>query len=720
MAEATENKIPLKMHPRVFAALGADLVTNDIVAVIELVKNSYDAFASEARVTFARAEDSLFPYIEIKDDGLGMTAKVIDDVWCTVATPFKEINPVVMNGDKIRRVSGAKGLGRLAVARLGKSLRMITKASEDESWEVNVNWNDIAAADSVSACYVTRKKYAGHLTPANWHGTILQINDLNGNWTASEYNDLQENLARLLSPFESKGDFRIFLKELDAPDSSVVEIESPKFLDEPKYKIFGNISEDGNILWQYGYQPIDKRPGRSTHGNITWEQLRMSATDEKDQKLPQEVLCGPFNFEIRAWDIGADDILEVASNFNIQKKSIRSAIKSHKGLSVYRDNILVLPKSDNAKDWLGLDLRRVSKVGDRLSTNQIVGHVCISADNNPKLMDTSDRERLTINEEYKQFSYVLRSVVAILENERSQDRLTLHPEKPMEELFSKLSAEDLLTEVMAIAEDGGTLEDTMPVLRAFSKKLEDVKATLQQRMIYYSRLATVGTIAQMLVHEIRNSTTVIAYFLKLFMQKYPNNLPEDLAKYHKKSQTSVDRLEHLSSIFLPLANRMFNPKRRNCNLSQQAQDCLELMNKDIERLKIQTDTFFSEDIELAIDPAEFSSILINLLTNAIYWLAQVPEDSRKIVIRCTPLGVSRCMLSVDDTGPGIPDDYVDKILWPGITRKPNGIGMGLTVAAELIAGCDGKLAVKHPGAIGGASFCFDLPTIAQKNKGDLQ
>jgi histidine kinase len=714
MIETNESKIPLKMHPRVFAALGADLVTNDIVAVIELVKNSYDAFASEVRVSFLRHEGSLFPYLEIKDNGLGMTKEVIDEVWCTVATPYKETHPFVKNGDKIRRVSGAKGLGRLAVARLGKSLRMITKASETESWEVNVNWNDIASADSVSACYVSRREYKGSLAPEGWQGTILQINDLNGNWTTTEYGDLKENLARLLSPFESKEEFRIFVKELNTSDSNVVEIVSPKFLDEPKYKIYGSVDKNGQVSWHYVFQPIDKRPGRTTSGDIAWEQIQMAASEEKDQQLPGEMHSGPFKFEIRAWDIGADDILEVASNFKIQKKSIRSAIRSHKGLSVYRDNILVLPKSDNAKDWLGLDLRRVSKVGDRLSTSQIVGHISISADENPKLMDTSDRERLAINDEYKQFSLILRSIISILENERSQDRITTEPEKPMEELFSKLSAEDLLNEVMSIADEGGTLEDTMPVLRAFSKKIEDVKATLQQRMIYYSRLATVGTIAQMLVHEIRNCTTVIAYFMKLLMPKIRNDFPEDVERYYRKSETSVDRLEHLSSIFLPLANRMFNSKKRNCNLSQQVSDCFELVSKDIERLNIQTETFFQEDITLSVDPAEFSSILINLLTNAVYWLAQVPADSRKIVIRCTLLGSSRCLISVDDTGPGIPDDYVEKILWPGVTRKPNGIGMGLTVAAELVAGCDGKLAIKHPGALGGASLCFDLPIVTKQ------
>ena len=125
------EKIPLKMHPRVFSALGADLVTNDVVAVIELVKNSYDAFASNVRLRFetlSKNNDRLV----IEDDGQGMTRNVIENVWCLIATPFKETNKIVSSGEKTRRVSGEKGLGRLSVARLGDRLHMITQAPGTE------------------------------------------------------------------------------------------------------------------------------------------------------------------------------------------------------------------------------------------------------------------------------------------------------------------------------------------------------------------------------------------------------------------------------------------------------------------------------------------------------------------------------------------------------------------------------------------------------------
>ena len=121
---APEN-IPFKIHPRAFAALGADLVTNDVVAVVELVKNSYDAWATDATIRFG--ENAGEKYLEVLDNGVGMSKATLADVWCVVATPFKQTNPHAKLGDKVRRVSGEKGLGRLSVARLGERLRMWTQ-----------------------------------------------------------------------------------------------------------------------------------------------------------------------------------------------------------------------------------------------------------------------------------------------------------------------------------------------------------------------------------------------------------------------------------------------------------------------------------------------------------------------------------------------------------------------------------------------------------------
>ena len=414
-SQGTQDSIELRMHPRVLAALGKDLVTNDVVAIMELVKNSYDAFAYNARVAFGD-DDTHGPYLEIMDDGLGMTRDVIENVWCMVATPYRKSHSIVSRGNKKRRVVGAKGLGRLSVARLGKSLTMLTQAPHSPCWEVTVDWMDIASKDELSKSYVLCREYAG-TSPFAESGTKIRIIDLADEWDADRVDDLKENLARLISPFSEAKEFNVFLTNSGKHAEQEARIESPHFLSQPKYSFQGEVDEIGNVMGTYRFSPIGKdSTSRAKPLKISWYAIRQSLPVAQRSRFSETSSgCGPFSFEIRAWDIGQDDTQEIFERFAVQKNAIRKAIRVHKGISVYRDGVLVLPKSENARDWLGLDLRRVGRVGPRLSTSQLVGYVAITADNNPGIVDTSDRERLSSSSEVAAFEEILKAIVKGLE-----------------------------------------------------------------------------------------------------------------------------------------------------------------------------------------------------------------------------------------------------------------------------------------------------------------
>jgi len=696
------------MHPRVFAALGADLVTNDVVAVIELVKNSYDAFAQNVWLRF-RNDPSLGIFLEIEDDGEGMTRDVIEDVWCVVATPFKELNPIVRRGRKKRRVAGEKGLGRLSVARLGERLHMLTQAAGEACWEVDVKWADISEGDDLSRSFVRCREYPGE-SPFRKSGTRLRIQDLKGHWDESHISDLEENLARLISPFSDLGDFNIFLCGFGEEQTEEVKIESPEFLSKPKYSIRGNVDRAGNVRGTYRFAPIAEGTARKNELKLTWKRIYDVIQDRtRFQYSSDTAHCGPFSFEIRAWDIASDDTQEIAERFEFQKSQVRKAIRAHKGISVYRDDVLVLPKSDNARDWLGLDLRRVSKVGTRLSTSQLVGYVSISAKDNPQIEDTSDRERLASRIEVAEFEEILKVVVALLENERDEDRLKPDRERPMDDLFEGLSAEELVAEVVALSEEGAEASEAIPLLRAFSSSLDSARKTIQERFVYYSRLATVGTIAQMLVHEIRNRTTAFGSFLEFVKSRFGPFKDKDADQEYRRTDNAVNALERLADTFAPLASRAFRRRKRHSVLEEQIRECLELQRAEIENKRVRFQVPESETI-VAADPGELDAIILNLITNAVYWMGDVPQEKRELEFRLVPIsGGERVRVWVHDTGPGLDAEDVEKVFWPGVTRKPGGIGMGLTVASELVAVYGGRMSTKHPGTKGGASFAFDLP-----------
>ena len=701
-------EIPFRLHPRVFAALGADLVTSDIVAVIELVKNAYDAFADNVWLRF-RNNPPHGSVLEVQDDGQGMTFDVIENAWCLVATPYKESRPVVERRGKKRRVVGEKGLGRLSVARLGRHLRMVTRAPGSRCWEVTVDWTDVAAGDELSNSFV-RCREAPHELPFR-SGTILQISGLAGTWDARAISELKDNLARLVPPFSDFSEFNIFLSDFDIRGTEEVAIESPIFLASPKYRIRGAVDATGNVAAVYEFRSLADEVARDEAVELTWSQVYDTIDDrERFPFSADKAHCGPFSFEMRAWDIDTDGTHEISERFDLQKNKVRKSIRAHKGISVYRDRVLVLPKSENARDWLGLDLRRISRVGPRLSTSQLVGYVSISADDNPQIRDTSDRERLVSCLEVTEFEEILKSVVGLLENERKDDRSPRVREELMEDLFGQLSARQLQRDIQSLRTEGGNISEVVPVVREFSVALEVARTNIQRRFVYYSRLATVGTIAHMLVHEIRNRTTAVGSFLTIAKERWSPFRDKDIAEDFRCADIAVDALEGLADTFAPLASRNFRRRKRHSVVEDEIRNCLALERKDIATKEVQCRVPESRT-GVAVDPGELEAVILNLITNAVFWLGRVPKGQRELEFAIsTGEEDGRVRVEVSDTGPGIRMEDMERVFWPGMTRKPGGIGMGLTVASELVAGYGGRMSVREEGEGAGATFVFDLPT----------
>ena len=703
-ADDDATQVQLRMHPRVFAALGADLVTSDVIAVVELVKNAYDAFAENVWVRLRADGDH--SYLEVEDDGCGMTRGVITDVWCLVATPYKELHPNARRRGATRRVSGQKGLGRLSVGRLGERLTMFTRADGHPCWRVKVDWTEVANNAELDSSVVELRRSSNTLRSAT--GTLLRIEALRSEWDERLCEDLKDNLERLVSPFSDTNDFRIFFESTanGADSDGPVALRSQPFLSKPKYRIHGAVDEQGNARACYQYSAMDgSGKKRRKDAALPWSRVAHEANSREGRQYNDRPNCGPFSFDIRAWDISSEGTQEIADQFDLQKSRIRSAIRAHKGIAVYRDGILVLPKSDDARDWLGLDLRRVSKVGTRLSTSQLVAHVAITAEGNPGIRDTSDRERLASSREVLEFQEILRAIVGVLENERDEDRTKHSTEAPMKDLLSEVSAQEEMGTVRRLADAGASAQKVVPVLANLDKSLTAARKGIERRFAYYSRLATVGTIANMLVHEIRNRTTTIGRFLRLFQAE-----PEQdrrLTRTFRRAIESVKALERLADIFAPLASRKFKRHGRTALLEERIAACLELQANELKNNHVRCSTPNSKT-NVAVHPGELDAVILNLITNALYWLSEVPKDQRHLAFSISEgQEGNRVAVEVSDSGPGIADEDLERVFWPGVTRKPNGIGMGLTVAAEIVAAYGGRMSTERVES--GARFAFDLP-----------
>jgi signal transduction histidine kinase len=700
------EQVPFKFHPRVFNSLGADLVTDDIVAIIELVKNSYDAGADKVVVSFTK-EKSGEIFLEIIDNGKGMTKDIIETVWFTIATPYKEKNNSIKTKNMERKVSGEKGLGRLSTARLGSTLEMFTKSDNEPCWKVSLDWNKIAESEEDAMMGGTVEESVFPLKGYT-SGTILRIKNLYKDWNDEDIlnestEDLKNNLSRFVSPFnkiEKTGSFKISLK--NPLSDTDIKIRSPEYLNAPIYLIKGNIEKDGTLKYEYKFNNGNEK--RTKKGIINQSEI---VQNDKDVKF-----CGPFEYELRVWDVDSDSTELFISRFDIKKTDLRNTISYHKGISVYRDGILVLPKTDTTRDWLGLDLRRISRVGERISNRQIIGYVSISIDNNPAIIDSSNREGFKDNKELRLFKKYLKEIVRKLEHFRTDIRTESgHSEPPFSDILNRIFPGDLKDKVEEIIKTKGNFNDILNAIREYETDVDKAKDDLSKRAYYYSRMATIGTLSSFLIHEIRGRTGDIA------------ELHADLRKQEKKeiikwtsiktslppAENAVASLESLADRFSPLAIKKINKSKTICDPIKELDTIITSFEQDLNKKNIQV-KHNNISTALSVFPGEMSSIFFNLFSNAIYWLNNVDKSSRMIEVQ---FGLSkdktRLNIHFHDSGPGIEDGMEEKIFWPGITNRIDGFGMGLTVASELVSQYNGKMTLIKPGKLNGATFRFDLP-----------
>jgi signal transduction histidine kinase len=714
--------VPFKFHPRVFNSLGADLVTDDIVAIIELVKNTYDAGADKVIISFLknsqgenkkneRADknqiDNKNITLEIFDNGQGMTRGIIENAWFTVATPYKEQNKSVkIDKDTKRTVSGEKGLGRLSTARLGSSLEIYTKSGKESCWLVKIDWDKIIEADSISDTGGTIEESEFPYKDCK-SGTIIRINNLYKDWSDDEVlqasiDDLKNNLSRFISPFhdvKQYGKFGIFIKT--PLSASEIKISSPKYLNYPMYSISGDVDDNGTIKFQYKY---DNGLKRNKKGIINGNDVK-----EADQEFN---FCGAFKFELRVWDYDTDSIDIFTNKFSIKKSDLQQSVSYHKGISVYRDGILVLPKTDLSRDWLGLDLRRISRVGARISNRQIIGYVSITANSNPKIIDASNREGFKNNGEVRVFKKYLQKIVQKLEHFRDEDKTgENHNEPPFSDILGKIFPGDLKDKVEHIIKNKGTYNDILNAIREYEDDVEKAQDDLTKRAYYYSRLATIGTLSAFLIHEIRGRTSDIDYLHTEIRKKEKTSTIKwiSLKEPLIGAENAVDSLEALADRFSPLAIRKVNRTKSICDPIHELRVVISAFEKDLKKKNIRV-KLNNISATLAIFPGEMSSIYYNLFSNAIYWLNTTVNADKMIEIGFKlQSDKTRLAISFHDSGPGIEDGMEDKIFWPGITNRTDGFGMGLTVASELVSQYGGKMSLIKPGKLGGATFRFDLP-----------
>lgn len=714
------ERIPIVMHPKAFSAFGADLVTSDVVALIELVKNAYDAFAYNVEVVFD-IDSFGNRTLTIADDGLGMSKNIIVNAWAVIATNNKARNPYVERDGKVRAVSGNKGMGRFSAARLGSKLTIITKTKAEGCYKIELDWEEFNSARSIEECGFVLEKLSDNEIVCE-SGTRLTISNLSHVWADDELDDLQEELSRIINPFTQKDEFNILLK-YDGIENPI-EITVPEFVNNPKYLFAANVDANGNVAWEYSFSPLKKELDFSSKssGNLTWNEILEDLREElnKESQKTFKTLsattpsCGAFSMEIRVWDRDADSIHDITELYSMKRAFYKNTLRAYKGLSVYRDGVLVLPKSESSRDWIGLDLRRVGRVGDRISTNQIIGIVNISSKINPNIKDATDREKLVDTIEYLEFTTIIKSAIKLLEGLRKNDRMETEDHTPegsrtLTDLLAGIDSAGLVNEVEEKLKNGGTIEELVQIVKDFNTDSQVRLEDLKDRLVYYGQVASVGSISGFIIHEIRGRMTSVKRYLDASNKEF-SPLNSKMQRYYDLADTAHSRMIDVSNTFAPIFDAGLRQRKNYCDLLQEINNSIAILEKKVSDNHSQITIECKGNLIIPMHRGELQTVLINVIDNAIYWTSKTNEkDNRKISIKVSTGENKQIFVDISDNGPGVSENDANRIFSPGVTKKKFGVGMGLVIVTEILNKYNSKISVVIPGRINGATFHMSLP-----------
>lgn len=668
-----------RITPRIIAHLGEDLIKNESIAVLELVKNSYDAFASKCDVFFEEHHGKITS-IQITDNGCGMDAKIIKDVWLVIGTDNKK--KILQQEGLTRYPLGEKGIGRLGVHKLGRKITLISKSKDNYEVELKIDWEKLETAKSIDSFPVEINQ---NLIPLHFSenetGTKIVIESLKSEWDRRQLREIYRNIMSLHSPFEDGSDqFEVTIRS----NNERLFAGLPTFEDiiSNGGLYFGSCVLSGNKIksFKYEFKPwptLNKiSSGRIiTEQNLPEYDIPLVGYKEVEGKAkPQQY---DINLdELKIGDIKFDIIIfekdSIIFNFvNAEKTTINDYLKENGGIRVYRDNVRVYDYGERDNDWLGIDLKRVHRVGGNISNNIILGSVRLDRKGSVGLKEKTNREGFIEDEAYLAFKDAIDHVLSIIVRYRNEDKerlTTLYKKnKTIEPVLSDLNeAISLVNEKVTNEIDKNSI---LNCLTRIDEQYKEVKLVLLKS-------ANAGLNMSVVIHEIEKQ-------VKALMGCAERNESERVLAISKN-------IEKLVRGYSAMIMKSSVSKNSLAEIIETALDNYEFRFSDHGINILSNHKKLDYSAKLA--KAQSISILANLLDNSIFWLGYSKQPHPVISIFITDQIKDYYSIIISDNGPGF-NIGTDVAVKPFISGKPDniGMGMGLHIAYEMMNAMGGEL-----------------------------
>jgi len=709
-------------------SLGRDSIKDHTTAIVELVKNGYDADADWVEVEIHTARDDSF--IRIADNGTGMSEDDVENKWLRIGFSEKREaeNRVSQRG---RRKTGEKGVGRLSAARLGSMLELRT-LKDRLFFGLSVDWRAFERADRVlNEVPLPVIADAAFKVPANKvlktvSGTELLIKDLAQEWTIDDLDKLERELSLLVSPFRKTKDFKIHLRS-DINDFGSAVVHSHMY--------------DGAIVsLKASFDPINARVNYKTKiiDEADWVKNAVPVSQlltRRRREVTEIVKCGPVDLTLLFY-LQKDDPFEGVS---LNKQEIRTFLDNNAGVKIYRDEIRVKPYGDPREpegDWLELGKRFASNPAGaaresfRIPPSRLVGAVFLTRDMNEQLIDSTSREGLIKGDAFKDLAELIRGCVQLLETtyhkrfleEKAREWENASPVQRVENLGSELN--EIFAEIKRIQPKILRSDEpdfvTYERLERFSSRIPELQHAIrdiQLQNVIFRGLATLGIASSTFGHETQTAISGLTNSVILVKKSLAGPKP-DLDIAHDELENAIGFAERIGSWgqFALARVRRDKRSRRMTDVASVVDRVLNEMSAPFSSVGIRLERLI-EPVSAITIAMDLEAVLINLLTNS-YFVCSDREGSRHVRVslkQATRNGRQGFELSVADSGPGVAPQFVNRIWEPLFStrtdpkKRQSGTGLGLSIVDSIVKDFGGERHVSYDVELGGARFEIWFP-----------
>lgn len=681
--------------------LGVQNFSNEESAVLELVKNAYDAQSPDVIVTISKTQ------IIIEDNGVGMNRQKIIEAWMHVGKSDKKY--IVGEGETARVLAGSKGVGRFAIARLGAKASVFTKMKGQEAvlWKTDWNTNTLET-------YLEKKE----------KGTKIVIEHLRDNWTESRVRNLREFLSRTYNDDKMKiqveykeerkdvtryfGKIRlgvncvsiIRLNYLADSQILICDIESDEFKENAQ-----ELCPEINLK----FQRIEINIAEEL------ENMKEVLPEEATNEEWKELLVSVGNFSAELYFSLKNPSTLDAEKFYYKHRILDERYDS--GIVLYR-NAFSISSYEGKKDWLEFGKRsRISPAAAthptgawRVRENQMAGKVIIDKKENAGLCDLMNRQGLMENDIYKLFisiiiagincferyrQSIIRRIVKSNEQKEERkpkviDRVIKNPEK-----LTELSSEE--TKLFL-----HELEQMKKENKESKKQIDETERRYKYDIRLLNMLATSGLKATSIAHEMRNDRNSIdenvEYIIKA-LKRYELwdvvNDEENRRYMHRDIPALLQKNRRVNRKIITFMDVMLSESEKEQFLPENIDVYAILRNikvvweNDYSWINIQLHV--EEGLEYRSAKDIFRVIFDNLILNSIQ--QNDAENILEIHIYAEKKG-KYIYLMYSDKGKGLSSKYKFdpmRILEVHETSRKKGHGIGMWIVNNTIANTGGEI-----------------------------